>query len=162
MLSICFHFRILPAICLGSQNTSCLSSCVSVPPGLVLPAGASGEEPTCQCRRHKRGGFDPWVRKISWRREWLPILALLPGESHGQRSLADDSPWLTQRWVWWSDLACTYSLYLAFLFCSSNLQSTSGLLPRACPETRSIISLCFSSTFTNSSTLIGLPWKLER
>ena len=23
-----------------------------------------GKEPTCQCRRHKRQGFDPWVRKI--------------------------------------------------------------------------------------------------
>ena len=28
------------------------------------PSGASGKEPTCQCRRHKRHGFDPWVVKI--------------------------------------------------------------------------------------------------
>jgi len=26
--------------------------------------------------------FDPWVSKILWRREWLPIPVLLPGESH--------------------------------------------------------------------------------
>ena len=26
-----------------------------------------GKEPTCQCRRHKRCGFDPWVGKIPWR-----------------------------------------------------------------------------------------------
>ena len=32
--------------------------------------------------------FDPWVRKIPWRREWLPIPVFLPGEFHGQRSLA--------------------------------------------------------------------------
>ena len=87
-ISTCFPFvstfPILPASCLGSQSTSCLSVCISVPPGVVLPAGASGEEPTCQCRRHKRCGFDPWVRKISWRRAWLPIPALLPGESHRQ------------------------------------------------------------------------------
>ena len=25
-------------------------------------------EPACQCRRHKRHGFDPWVGKIPWRR----------------------------------------------------------------------------------------------
>ena len=25
---------------------------------------ASGKEPTYQCRRHKRCGFDPWVGKI--------------------------------------------------------------------------------------------------
>ena len=28
--------------------------------------GASGKEPVCQCRRHKRLGFDTWVGKISW------------------------------------------------------------------------------------------------
>ena len=31
-------------------------------------------------------GFNPWVRKISWRREWLPIPIFLPGEFHGQRN----------------------------------------------------------------------------
>ena len=41
----------------------------------------------------QRPWFDPWVRKIPWRRECLPILVLLPGESHGQRSLAGYSPW---------------------------------------------------------------------
>jgi len=33
-------------------------------------------------------GFDPWVRKIPWRRAWQPTPVFLPGESHGQRSLA--------------------------------------------------------------------------
>ena len=33
------------------------------------------------------------MRKISWRREWLPTPVFLPGESHGQRSLAGYSPW---------------------------------------------------------------------
>ena len=32
-------------------------------------------------------GFDPWVRKIPWKREWLPTPVFLPGEHHGQRSL---------------------------------------------------------------------------
>ena len=32
-------------------------------------------------------GFDPWVRMIPWRRDWLPTPVFLPGESHGQRSL---------------------------------------------------------------------------
>ena len=35
-----------------------------------FPGGASGREPSCQCRRHKRHGFDPWVGKIPWRRAW--------------------------------------------------------------------------------------------
>ena len=32
-------------------------------------------------------------RKIPWRREWLLSSAFLPGEFHGQRSLASYSPW---------------------------------------------------------------------
>ena len=37
--------------------------------------------------------FDPWVKKIPWRRAWQPTSVFLPGESHGQRSLAGHSPW---------------------------------------------------------------------
>ena len=39
-----------------------------------------------------RHGLDPWVWKIPWKRAWQPTLVLLPGESHGQRSLAGYSP----------------------------------------------------------------------
>ena len=53
----------------------------------------SGEEPACRCARCKRRGFDPWVGKIPWRRAWHPTPVSLPGESHGQRSLAGHSPW---------------------------------------------------------------------
>ena len=35
---------------------------------------------------------EPAVRQIPWRREWLPTPVFLPGESHGQRSLAGYSP----------------------------------------------------------------------
>ena len=52
----------------------------------------SGKESTCQCRGHRSCWFDPWVKKIRWRRKWQPTLAFLPGESHGQRSLAGCSP----------------------------------------------------------------------
>ena len=31
---------------------------------LGFPGGTSGKEPTCQCRRRKKCGFDPWVGKI--------------------------------------------------------------------------------------------------
>ena len=55
-----------------------------------FPGGASGKEPTCQCRRH---GFNPWVGKIHWRRKWQPTPVLLPGESHGERSLVGCSAW---------------------------------------------------------------------
>ena len=45
----------------------------------------SGKESPCQFRRC---GFDPWVGKFPWRRKWQPTPVFLPGESHGQRSLA--------------------------------------------------------------------------
>ena len=57
-----------------------------MPPG-GLPGGASGKEPTSQCRRLKRCGFDPWVGKIPWRKTWQSTLVFLTGESNGQRSL---------------------------------------------------------------------------
>ena len=47
-----------------------------------FPGGASGKEPTCQCRRRK-------TQVQSW--QSTPVF--LPGESHGQRSLAGYSPW---------------------------------------------------------------------
>ena len=56
-------------------------------------SGASDKEPTCQCRRHKRLGFDPWVEKMPWQSTWQPTPVFLPGESHEQRSLAGYSPW---------------------------------------------------------------------
>ena len=37
--------------------------------------------------------FALWVGKILWRKEWLPTLVFLPGEFHGQRSLASYTPW---------------------------------------------------------------------
>ena len=56
-----------------------------------------------------RPGFDPWVRKIPWRRAWQPTPVFLPGETSGQRSLAGYSPrgckesdtieWLSTAWI---------------------------------------------------------------
>ena len=56
------------------------------------------KEPARQCRRHKRQGFDPCVEKIPWRRAQQPTPILLPGESHGQRSLAGCSSWGHKEW----------------------------------------------------------------
>ena len=47
-----------------------------------------------QCRRCKRSGSDPWVRKIPWRRTWLPISSpFLPRKFCGLTSLVGYSPW---------------------------------------------------------------------
>ena len=55
---------------------------------LGFPRWLSGKESAGQCTRCKRCRFDPWVRKIHWRKKWQPTLVFLPGEFHGQRSLA--------------------------------------------------------------------------
>ena len=55
-----------------------------------LPWWLSGKKSTCQWRR---SGFDPWIRKILWRRKWKPTPVFLPGKSHGQKSLRGYSPW---------------------------------------------------------------------
>ena len=59
---------------------------------MCVSFGTNGKEPICQCRRHKRHGFHPSVRRIPWRKKWQPTPVLLPGESQGLRSLAGYSP----------------------------------------------------------------------
>ena len=52
-----------------------------------------GSEVKAFCLECGRPGFDPWIRKIPWRRKSQPTPVLLPGESHGGRSLVGYSPW---------------------------------------------------------------------
>ena len=40
----------------------------------------------------QRPRYDPRVRSIPWRRKWQLTPVFLPGEFHGQRSLASYSP----------------------------------------------------------------------
>ena len=49
--------------------------------------GGSAVRICLQCRSCRRRGFNPWVRKVPWRRAWQPVPVSLPGESHGQRSM---------------------------------------------------------------------------
>ena len=44
------------------------------------------------CLQCRRPGFNPWVGKIPWRREWQSTPIFIPGEFHGQRSLEGYSP----------------------------------------------------------------------
>ena len=48
-----------------------------------LPWWLRGKQPPCQCRRC---GFDPWVRKIPWRRMWQPTPVFLPGNPMDRRA----------------------------------------------------------------------------
>ena len=57
---------------------------------MYFPGGSDGKSVCLQC---SRPGFDPWVGKIPWGRKWQPTPVLLPGESHGGRSMIGYSPW---------------------------------------------------------------------
>ena len=57
---------------------------------LIHPGGSAGYR---NCLQDRRSGFNPWVRKIPWRRAWQPTPVFLPGVSHGQRSLVGFSTW---------------------------------------------------------------------
>ena len=85
--------------------------------------GASGEEPACQCRRHKRCRFTPWVGKIPWKRALQPALAWRipwteePGrlQSLGSKRVGHD----------WSDLAFTHSRWYSYedkIVCSKKVK----------------------------------------
>ena len=58
-----------------------------------FPGVTSGKKSACQCRKCKRCRFNPQDGKMPWKRKWQPTPVFLPGESHGQRSLAGYSPW---------------------------------------------------------------------
>ena len=49
-----------------------------------LPRWQSDKEFSCQYRRYRKHGFNPWVRKMPWSGKWQPIPVLLPGKFHGQ------------------------------------------------------------------------------
>ena len=66
---------------------------------LGLSRRLSGKPSTCQCRSK----FNPWVSQMPWRRKWQPTPIFLPGESHGQTSLAGYSPWGCKSQTWFND-----------------------------------------------------------
>ena len=64
----------------SQDSAALLARCYSDLVPQTDPGGTNGKEPTCQYRRHKRCGFDPWVGKIPWRRAKQPTPVFLPGD----------------------------------------------------------------------------------
>ena len=56
--------RAMPGRLFGIPHLKYLKSTLET----ELSGGTNGEEPACKCKWHKRCGFNPWVRKISWKR----------------------------------------------------------------------------------------------
>ena len=78
ILFTCHHFLHYKALWVGEWV------------GGWIPSWLIGKEYAWQRRRRE---FIPWAGKDPWRRAWQPTPGFLPGESHGQRSLADYGLW---------------------------------------------------------------------
>ena len=94
--------------CLANHGSKrCSSSCHKQTPGkrlrckgnqnIVLSLRHFGAYQVAQMVKNlpamQETWFNPWVRKVPWRRRWQPTSVFLPGEFHGQRSLAGYRPW---------------------------------------------------------------------
>ena len=132
--------------------------------------------------RDVRCGFDSWVRKSPWGREWQPTPVFLSGESHGQRSLWATVHRAVKSWTLLKRLstrACIGCLYPGLFFfhtgCFANqhvgsvfvkknyAQLLSGLTPSTyhC-DSLSPSELCWTRTGTEDETTLRVivTWSL--
>ena len=122
---------------------------------------SSGKEPSCQSRGCKRCEFDPWARKMPWRRAWQLTPVFLPGESHGQRSLTSYGPWGHN----WSDLACMHTggeFEKSFSWHAVLRECTRGEIPYICVCVCVYVHQCGSASFRafiSSSTRVLISEK---
>ena len=114
-----------------------------------LPWWLGGKESACQCRRCR---FNPWVRKIPWRRAWQPTPVFLPGESHGQRSWTGYSPWGHKESHNWAPTR-TKAMYLTRQVWPSPISLDSFPAPFSQNLHHFGLSLYFPSSF-----LSQVPW----
>ena len=83
--------------------------------------------------------FNPWVRKIPWRKKWQPTPVFLPGKSHGQRSQVSYSSWshrrvgyilaTKQKRIRWNIMANDEATYSKANTHTHRIQSTGPLVP---------------------------------
>ena len=91
--------------------------------------------------------FDPWVRKVPWRRQWQPAPVLLPGESYGQRSLAGYSPCGRK------ELDMTEWLILSLSLTVNLHRFTAALLWSICLVNKRICAKCICCLYNALKTL---------
>ena len=73
-----------------------------------LPRWLCGKESACQCRSHRRCGFDPWVGKIPWRRKWQPTALFLPGSPMDRGAWRATAHGVTKSQTRLSNRVCTH------------------------------------------------------
>ena len=148
----------------------------STPFILGLPRWCSVEESACQCRRR---GFDPWVRKIPWRRKWQPTPVFVPknpmdrgawqatvhGVAKSQTWLNTPSPHIPFKVAtfWLYSLCCT--MYSACLLhtavCMSWVVLCCGGHPKRWSMFNSIPALYPLEALVETTTNDPVPWGLQ-
>ena len=99
---------------LSDQSTGVSASASVLPMNIQDWPGASM---VAQMLKHlpamrERPRFDPWVRKICWRRKWQPSPVFFPAEFHEQRILTGYSHGVAKSQTWLSDI--TFFFFLSF------------------------------------------------
>ena len=70
-----------------------------------LPTWLSGKESACQCRRRR---FNPWVRRIPWRRPWQPTPVFCLGNPMDRGAWWAIVHRAVKSQTWLSNWACMY------------------------------------------------------
>ena len=115
------HAR-LPCLSLSPNSCPLSGWCYPTIPSFVVPflscpqsLPASGSSLVAQgiCLQYRRPRLDPWVRKIPWRRQWLPTSVFLPVKFHAQRSLGATVHGFAkgQTWLKWLSIHTSCDLY---------------------------------------------------
>ena len=138
----------------------------------MLPRWHSGKRSPCQCRRCKRCGFNSWVGKMLWRRQWQPTSVFLPGKFIDRGAwqatvcgMAKSCTWLSN-WTYTHTHTICYIVYLLNVSISMITVFFSGfpLLHDSCfyfmNHNTDFISLKFLNTYlkvllSTSLTFIG-------
>ena len=113
------------------------------------------------CLQCGRPEFDSWVGKVPWRRKWQSTPALLPGKSHGRRSLIGYSPWGRKE----SDTTERLH-FLHFPWRQEFLVSPETLFPSRVsahflPERPTFSGVCLKKEIISSKTAAPDPMKKE-
>ena len=78
---------------------------------------------------HRSCRFNPWVRKIHWKRKWQHTLVFLPGKPHGQMSLACYIVHrIVKSWAWISTCTNTHTGVRSGVE-SANAGDIGGIIP---------------------------------
>ena len=125
---------------------------------LGFPGGSVCKESTCNAGEAGRCEFNPWVGKIPKGEHGNPLV-FSPGESHGERSLVEYSPWGQKE----SDTTevtehvCTHRMASPYMVHIYMRQETFCILFVLSPRNQCVSSLYSVSVWTRHSSSAQWP-----